>query len=313
MGLPNTISGFTVIPVLYNSRATHVLYGKAHTGSKTSNDKHLPKGRTLFLVNVPPFATEREVVLFFKCAGVVERVIFDLREVEEATLADESESEADEGEEEMQVDENVPEGERPSKRRRKGDKQKQVRPTLVPLPSPSVRTLRKTGRTAYVVFLDTSSLSRALSDPQKPRPWPNSSEPTGLAHYKSSYATRRPPLDAIREHAESAIAIFDYDEEQKKRKSQYKKGDAIVDEDGFTLVTRGGAYGQTIGGGIGVATKRFVETGEASASAKRQRKKKKEKKEKEGFYAFQKHEQKRQRKSVLMSHDIFVDVLCRAY
>ena len=40
---------------------------------------------------------------------------------------------------------------------------------------------------------------------------------------------------------------------------------------------------------------------------------KKEKKEKEGFYAFQKHEQKRQRKSVLMSHDIFVDVLCRAY
>ena len=85
-----------------------------------------------------------------------------------------------------------------------------------------------------------------------------------------------------------------------------------MDEDGFTLVTRGGAYGQTMGGGVGVATKRFVETGEASASAKRQRKKKKEK-EKEGFYAFQKHEQKRQRKSVLMSHDIFVDVLCRAY
>lgn len=296
MGPPHVVSGFSVLPVLYSSQTTHVLYGKAHAGSKTSDNNALPKGRTLFLVNVPPFATEREIVLFFKPAGVVEKVIFDLREVEESTLAQESESEEEGEEGEMQVDENMPEGERPARRRRRNDKQKETKPTLIPLPPTSLRTLRKTGRTAYVVFLDPSSLTRALTPPHKARPWPSSSEPSGLSHYKALYMARRPALDAVREHAESAIALFDYEEEQRKRKSQYKKGEAIVDEDGFTLVTRGGAYGQTVGGGVGVASKKFLETGDASASAKRLRKKKKEKKEKEGFYSFQKHEQKRQRK-----------------
>jgi len=33
-------------------------------------------GRTLFLVSIPPDATERELVLFFKHAGTIERVVF---------------------------------------------------------------------------------------------------------------------------------------------------------------------------------------------------------------------------------------------
>jgi len=63
-----------------------------------------------------------------------------------------------------------------------------------------------------------------------------------------------------------------------------------VDEDGFTLVTRGGAYGKTLGGGIAVADKMFV----AEVSKGKRAKKKKEKREKETFYAFQVHEKRRQ-------------------
>ena len=51
------------------------------------------------------------------------------------------------------------------------------------------------------------------------------------------------------------------DLEKMKQKPAYRKGEAIVDEDGFTLVTKGGAYGQSLGGGIGVARKAFEKTG----------------------------------------------------
>jgi ribosomal RNA-processing protein 7 len=61
-------------------------------------------------------------------------------------------------------------------------------------------------------------------------------------------------------------------------------GEAIVDGDGFTLVTRGGAYGKTVGGGVVLASKRFKRSGLAA----RNRSNKKEKKRNEGFYAFQK-------------------------
>lgn len=296
MNLPDTVSGFAVIPASYAPGVTHIFYAKAHTSSKLSDNKLLPKGRTLFLVNVPPDATERELSLFFKNAGHVERVVFDSNLSHEETLNASSESEEDEEDsEKMQVDGEAQDGERPSKRRRKGDKEKSEKPIVKPLPFPPLRELRKTGKAVYVIFLDETSIKRALTPPHKPRPWPRSEEPMGLARYIALYDAMRPPLDAVREYAESAIALFDYEEAQKKQTSQYRKGEAVVDEDGFTLVTRGGAYGQTLGGGVGVASKRFQATGEASTTSKRQ-KKKKEKKEKDGFYGFQKHEKKRQGK-----------------
>lgn len=93
----------------------------------------------------------------------------------------------------------------------------------------------------------------------------------------------------MKAHADSSLEFYEYELAKKKQKSKYRKGEAIVDEDGFTLVTRGGAYGQTLGGGVSVASKRFQRSGETT----RNRNSKKEKKEKEGFYAFQKAEKQR--------------------
>ena len=290
----STIAGFTVLPVLYSS-STHYIYARSHKGSKKPKRDALPEGRTLFLVNIPPDATERELVHLFKNSGTVEKVVFDYNaageSVEDSKDSGDSSSEDEDGEEAAKpedggVAEDEEDGGRRARKKRKISKSenKLTPPKLSPLPERPLRVLRKTGRSAHVVFLDSSSLERALAS-TKPRRWPTAAgeEPSGLEHYIALYDSLRPPLDAVRDFADSSIALYEYELAKKKRKSKYRKGEAIVDEDGFTLVTRGGAYGQTLGGGVRVATKKFQQ-GAAT---------KKEAKEKTGFYSFQRAEKQR--------------------
>ncbi|KAF9220201.1 hypothetical protein BS17DRAFT_358592 [Gyrodon lividus] len=295
MTLPKHLSGFTVIPVSY-SRSTHIIYARAHV-SKTKNPT-FPAERTLFLVNVPVDATDREISLFFKNCGTVERVVYDRDVFDDEQLGGENSDSDDEDEDEgtgssMDVDppENTEGQPRKRRKSRKDAKGKPVPPTVVPLPTVPLRTLRKTGSSAHIIFLDASSLEKALIPPLKPRSWPSSEEPKGLVHYAAVYDSRRPPLDAVRAHADTSMDLFEFELAKTKQKSVYRKGEAIVDEDGFTLVTRGGAYGQALGGGVGVASKTFQATGRTGS------KKKREPKEKDAFYAFQKAE--KQRKALL--------------
>ncbi|KAG1846658.1 ribosomal RNA-processing protein 7-domain-containing protein [Suillus subluteus] len=280
--LPKCLSGFTVIPIAYPS-STHYIYARAHakSKSKTKPNNVLPEGRTLFLVNVPPDATERELTLLFKHCGTIERVLFDFNSAdalaEHASDSDEEMSEASVNEE--------PDTEARPRKKRKLQTSEPTPPEVIPLPSPSLRTLRKTGSCAHIIFLDSSSLAKALSSPTSPKPWPYSEEPRGLSHYAAKYDNERPPLDAVKAHADSFMDRFEFDLSKSKQEAKYRKGEAIMDEDGFTLVTRGGAYGQTLGGGVGVASKKFMLTGQTGS-----RRKKEKKKEKDVFYAFQKAE-----------------------
>ncbi|TBU22129.1 ribosomal RNA-processing protein 7-domain-containing protein [Dichomitus squalens] len=307
--LPTTVSGFTVLPIAYSSTTIHIIYARAHSVAKQKNAKgkqkeELPEGRTLFLVNVPPDATERELTVLFKSCGTVERVVFSTggTSAQQDTAEDEDES-GDEGEEggvgsgseEPSGSDDEEDGEARPKKKRKISQPEG--PKVVPLPSIPLRTFRRTGHTAYVVFLDSSSLARALKPPTKRYPWPIDREtPLGLEHYKALYSALRPPLDVVRAHADSWMEAFEHEQAKKRQESQYRKGEAIVDEDGFTLVTRGGAYGKTLGGGVGVASKRFMGeqvAGAASGAGSKRHRKKKDKKEKDAFYAFQVHEKKR--------------------
>ncbi|KAJ7099726.1 ribosomal RNA-processing protein 7-domain-containing protein [Mycena epipterygia] len=285
MSLPSSVAGFAILPVSYAGGSTHYIYARSHAGSKKNSSQGLPDGRTLFLVNIPPDATERELVLLFKTCGTVEKVVFDLDPQETIVEQDDSDDGDDEDEDAAEALNDETETQ-PRKRRRLGNKP--LPPKVIPLPSKPLRRLRHTGRSAHLVFLDASSLDRALAPQPKTRPWPASEEPSGLAHYAALHDSLRPPLDIVREHADSAMELFEFELKQTKQKSKYRKGEAIVDEDGFTLVTRGGAYGQTLGGGVGVASKKFQENGETRA-----RNKKKEPKQKAGFYAFQKAEKQR--------------------
>ncbi|KAH0582740.1 hypothetical protein H2248_010654 [Termitomyces sp. 'cryptogamus'] len=284
MALPTSLNGFTVVPVTYSSSSTHYIHARSHVGSKKASQSSLPEGRTLFLTNVPPDATERELSQLFKQSGTVERVLFDADAVE----PHQEDSDSDEGEEENNQDPEIDVVTEPRKRRKVS---KDDTPKVVPLPTKPLRTLRPTGRSAHLIFLDSSSLQRALASATKPRPWPTiSEEPSGLAHYTSLYDSLRPPLDAVKEHADSSILVFEHNLQKTKQKSKYRKGEAIVDDDGFTLVTRGGAFGKTLGGGVGVASKQFQRSGQTS---RRNRNAKKEGKEKKDFYAFQKAEKQR--------------------
>lgn len=279
--LPKLVSGFTVIPVAY-AHSIHILYVRAHRSR--AQDTVYPEGRTLFLVNVPVDATDREISLLFKSCGTVERVVYnrDSREPEA-----EADSESDqESEEEASLSSSPSPDERQSRSKKRQSKES-ASPNAVPLPQVPLRTLRKTGGIAHVIFLDASSLEKALVSPTKPHPWPSSEEPRGLANYAALYDASRPPLDVVKAHADTWMERYEFDLAKTKQKSTYRKGEAIVDEDGFTLVTRGGAYGQTLGGGVGVASKAFEKTGRTG------NKKRKEPKEKGTFYAFQKAEKQR--------------------
>jgi ribosomal RNA-processing protein 7 len=298
------ISGFKVLPVSYPS-SIHILYARSHVSSGKTKSKLLPEGRTLFLVNVPPDATERELILLFKQYGHIERIIFDFDYREQEEDSSESESEM-----EKEVEVEVEGEEQPRKKRKvSNNEEKNQPPKVFPLPTRPLRILRKTGRSAHVVFLDSSAVDRVLALPDDPRPWPTSEdEPSGLDHYKALYDSLRPPLDAVRQHADTSIELYDYELAKTKQKSKYRKGEAIVDEDGFTLVTRGGAYGQTLGGGVRVASKRFQKSGKTQ---RHRTKKKKGSLEKEGFYTFQKAEKQRKGSAESFLRCVFVLIVFR--
>ncbi|KAI6028857.1 ribosomal RNA-processing protein 7-domain-containing protein [Pisolithus orientalis] len=280
MALPKIVSGFTVLPVAY-PHSTHIIYARAHASSSKSSKPTFPPDRTLFLVNVPVDATERE-----------SRVIFDQNDLDDTELqGDASGSGSDAPDSSMEVDAEENAETRPRKNRKDKKKDEPAPPTVVPLPTSPHRTLRKTGAVAHLVFLDSSSLSKALTPLPKARSWPSSEELRGLARYRALYDEQRPPLDIVKAHADTAMELYEFELAKSRRQSAYRKGEAIVDEDGFTLVTRGGAYGKTLGGGVGVANKQFQATGKTGS------KKKKESKEKVSFYAFQKAE--KQRKAIM--------------
>jgi len=301
--MPKKFGDFLILTVSYSPQATHHLYIRAHTSRTASDD--LPTDRTLFLVNVPPDSTERELITLFSTCGAIDKVKFGGQEAlpeldDDFTSRDEEDEPTIEENILMQEDEGATKVSRNIKREKK-----QPPPKVAPLPTVVLRHMRRTGSTAHIVFMSTQGLSAALSLPSTSTSdearlvWPkfkatSSAEPSGLTHYKAKYRALRPPLVAVREHANSSMEVFEYRQAlESKRNSKYKKGEAIIDEDGFTLVTRGGAYGQTLGGGVGVASKRFMREIKGGGP------KRKKTVSKEGFYAFQTREKRIQGLKVL--------------
>ncbi|KAH9983196.1 ribosomal RNA-processing protein 7-domain-containing protein [Russula compacta] len=315
----SAFSGFLPLRVQYDPDTWHVLYIRAHVGGSSRNPSKAqwPEDRTIFMVNVPPDATEREIVLLFKSCGTVEKVVFDAdRPSEYADGKANTDTDTDSAEDD-DTSSLPPSQSPPARKKRKmvassstaepSASSSGQRPKVVPLPPVTpLRTYRRTGHTAHILFLDASSCTRALAlahPGAKLVLWPTNGDkecPRGLAHYMAQYESARPPLDAVRAHADSAIARFDFDLAARKaalrRESKYKKGEALVDEDGFTLVVRGGAYGQAVGGGVTVASRKFMDEyakGVHQKGSGSKRKRHKEGKEKAAFYAFQIHEKKR--------------------
>lgn len=296
---PTLYSGFTPInlrlptplPVPSTSTASHTshhIYIRPHK-AKTASDED---GRKLFVINLPVDITERDLRLIFGRWGVIEsleftggpegdtleKAVLELQSEEEDSSDEEDEgAEEDEDEEDDNADtagraEPTFQGDKPSnlprrlRPRRKPTLPPSV-PEITPLPSLTPRSLpyaRSGTRCAHITYLDTLPLSRALAhtSPITLDKY-NEKEPTGLQYYLARYSSLRPSLAAVKVFADSSMARFDHLQSMLLSSRAKKQGaGALVDEDGFTVVVRGGRYGRTGGRGkgvaaVGVATKGF--------------------------------------------------------
>ncbi|KAG8812443.1 Ribosomal RNA-processing protein 7 [Serendipita sp. 401] len=147
------ISDFSILPIAYSTQATHYLYVRAHSSKqKPGAVDPLPGDRTLFVVNIPPDATERELKTLFGKFGTVERVVFAGHERVEEILQEEAKDDDEEmqdndtgmesdGDDDDEDDLTTVKGKGRKERKRKIDQA----PKVVPLPIANLRHFRKTG------------------------------------------------------------------------------------------------------------------------------------------------------------------------
>ena len=309
------------------NNVTHHIYIRPHQPKQVTSLEGevevFTERRTLFVINLPVDMTERDIRVLFGRWGVVESV--DMRigstggdVLEQAVMGlpaeDDSDDEDDaDGNEVVAEDEAETTAIEPrflgtaqpalprSKRSRKKPTLPPSVPPLIPLPPSDPRTTPyglSGARSALLTFLEPISVSRALSYSGPPLSIPkygaDPSNPTGLAYYLALHETSRPSLPTVKEHADSAMARHDHLHSLLLSSRAKKQGaGALVDEDGFTVVVRGGRYGRTGGSGImgvGVARKGVEEEGRKKKGVGAG--------ELSDFYRFQKVDRKRQGGSV---------------
>lgn len=136
-------------------------------------------------------------------------------------------------------------------------------PSVVPLPSTNPRSqpYGPSGQhIAYITFLDPVSITKIMSYTGPPIPLPTTLSskksgaepinPTGLEYYTRLHATLRPAGEAVKQFADSSMERYDRLQSLLLTSRAKQKGaGALVDEDGFTVVVRGGRYGRTGGRG----------------------------------------------------------------
>lgn len=223
----DVLHGFVALPIAYGGKKegykpVHYMYIRRHTGA--GDDPARPAGRTMFVVNLPVDATRGTLREMFRKAGAVESV--SIHNVHSAHRAEEDESEDEEDEDPTPLP--------TTSNDKRGSK---APPPVQPLPSLDPNTLLGSCSNAHIVFLDASSLDRAMQWPEKwaakPYVWPHAGAPTmdededdmpgskpqrrrapretrytGLAYLLDRYRRHRPAHEKIKQHVDSAIARY---------------------------------------------------------------------------------------------------------
>lgn len=229
-----SVAGFDVLRVQYapaagKKRATHDMYVRSHTGAASDA---LPGGRTLFVVNLPPDASRGTLRDLFRKAGAIESVVLhDVR-----TRMDAGDADSDDEAEEDAAWENDVAPHTSAAQAKRGP------PRVHPLPALVPNVLLTSGSSAHIVFLDDSSLDRAMQMPQrsatKPFSWPQPGETpkeedddeeggegggarkrraprkrhetrlVGLPYLLERYRRLRPDGAVVKQHVDSAIARY---------------------------------------------------------------------------------------------------------
>ncbi|KAN0064864.1 hypothetical protein ACQY0O_001921 [Thecaphora frezii] len=386
-GAQKVAQGFYIVPISFPSTSiqpppVHYLYCRAHSASASSlraatNDSDdddgeggakkkkkqedlLPVGRTLFCANLPVDSTEKHLRALFKKAGTIHSVVFQqLRGVPGFYEGAEEEEEQNQVEEDEEDEEEEQQGAREAtvknggKAKAKKTKKPRGPPVVVPLPplepriAKGAEPLLTTASSAYVVFLDDSSLERALEQMRSGhvRTWPDPFKslveavhkatrnedapndvknrhaktadqfavekgaadripPLGLQYLLDEHRNARPPVEAVKAYADSAISRFAYIKAHPPPRKVGVKGVTIgpdgelLDEDGFTIVQRGAKTGAGYGfaeSGMGTVKASRVRFGRERPSDSIANNTKNKSKDLENFYRFQVREKKREK------------------
>jgi ribosomal RNA-processing protein 7 len=303
------------------SSTTHYIYVRPH--KPTSTGGGTDDGRTVFVTNLPVDIGQRELRSIFGTWGVVEDITLGrseagdtLEKAVKGSLEEEDSGDDNDDDEEGEEDEQdeavkksdpqfVPNeavvlsrGQKKRQRRKKGLPPSV--PSIIPLPGLNPRTdiYGPSGsHIAHITYVDSVSIKKVMSysGASIPLPTPKSStpseNPTGLEYYTSLHTALRPRSAEIKSFADSSMNRYDHLHSLLLSSRAKQKGaGALVDEDGFTVVVRGGRYGRTGGRGdlgsgsvgVGVA-KRGLTPKELKGGAA----------EMNDFYKFQKVDKKR--------------------
>ncbi|KAG0203115.1 Ribosomal RNA-processing protein 7 [Mortierella sp. GBA30] len=265
----------------------HYIYFKKHESPK--EDAKTPKNRTLFVLNIPVDASESHLRDLFKPCGRVVSVHF-MNKVRDTNMTKE-EREQQEELERLEKEAAMIEAEANNKAK-SGKKSKSKQATAQEQEDGHTRKIFATGSQAYVVFLEEQELTKALAMKRKKRSWINTGNDTsaadatklsslGVSKWINEYHTKRPAPSVLQ------VKVDDYME--KFERSEYEAQQAalarlnVMDEDGFTLVTRAGSKGHNTDGVITIT----------AAKAEDVKNLKPKKKELQDFYRFQMREAKR--------------------
>ncbi|WFD25827.1 hypothetical protein MNAN1_000793 [Malassezia nana] len=304
------LAGFQLTPVSYGENAQgenilHYMYIRAHTS--TGDKDELPNGRTLFVVNVPVDASRETLRNLFRKAGAVESV--QIHNVSGRTRQEDVDDDDDTALVATSSTD-TPDG-------------KQAPPQVTPLPPLAPQDFLASCSSAHIVFVDESSLGRALQLPRrlaaKPYVWPqpaarqgrNGSSDTralGLPFFLARFRMHRPPHEIVKQHVDSAIARYTWIRRHPQwLLDQRLQGDTktsmgvgiqaasvgpngeLLDEDGFVIVQKGNRYGRS-----GTEDNTFAAITPEFEEELRQNPDKKKSKELTDFYRFQFREKKRQ-------------------
>ena len=160
------LGGYRVLPVHFDGcEAIHYLYLRRHSDQKAH--PLTPADRTLFLLNLPTFTTEKTIKQLFKGFGRVSQVWFqgtlgnDIfhRQAEEQNLLKMAQQEQDKDTDTYRT--------KNKKKKRKdadADNEENLGESFDPI---ALRRLQRMGSYAHVVFLEKAELDRVLDMPTK--------------------------------------------------------------------------------------------------------------------------------------------------
>ncbi|ESO87195.1 hypothetical protein LOTGIDRAFT_229333 [Lottia gigantea] len=195
------VKDFTVVPIKFeeSSCACHNIYFKEHSLHREDTK---PKGRTLFITNIPPYCTTEVLHRLFSQFGNIQAAFFS-------------------------------EDEKPQNKSRRNK---------IQLKNSFIENISTKGfKTAYVLYRDKNSIVRALkASYDKPFIISTPTQPvlTGLRKWQKEYEVKHTDWNELQEEIDEYMK--GYDSSLSKKIEEEKEKEGVADEEGWVTVTKHG-------------------------------------------------------------------------